>query len=149
MELLFFVFIVFILLAIILSGSSETKETVKKDYTENFKMYFYSLPEECQNCFMNSLDYIHRLEFEDYMKIEDTAIPEFFIKEFNNWIQNEDMKIESFDLNNYSQPNPTTYDDNSLNDCNFINDNIDTNSDNINDYNTNSDKSSNGSNHVN
>jgi hypothetical protein len=149
MELLFFIFIAFILLAIILSGSGETKETIKKDYTENFKMYFYSLPEKSQNCFMNSLDYIHRLEFEDYMKIENTAIPEFFIKEFNNWIQNEDMRIDSFDLNNYSQPNPITYDDNSLNDCNFINENIDTNSDNINDYNTNSDKSSNDSNHLN
>lgn len=121
MELLFFIFIAFILLVIILSGSSEVKKTIKEDYTENFKMYFYSLPEERQKCFNNNLDYIHKLQFEDYMKSEDNVIPEFFINEFNNWAKNKDNEIEPFNLNNYGQTNSITYDDNSFNDCNFRN----------------------------
>lgn len=126
MELLFFIFIGFILLVIIISGSSETKKLEKKDYTENFKMYFYSIPEVSRKKFINNLDYIHKLQFEDFMKSDDVSIPEFFIKQFNAWTQNENGEVQPFDLNNGKKSKSDSYDDNLFNDCNFRNDGIDT-----------------------
>lgn len=141
MELLFFIFITFILLVIILSGSSEAKKTEKKEYTENFKMYFYSLSEEDQKCFINNLDYIHKLQFEDYVKSEDAVIPEFFINEFNNWANIKDRNIEPFDLNNYSKFNSIAYDDNIFNDCNFRDEESVFNRDNSTNFNNDNDTS--------
>lgn len=105
MESLFFIFIASILLIVILSGSSEVNKSEKKDYTENFKMYFYSLPEEGQKSFINNLDYIHKLQFEDYLKSEDSVMPEFFINEFNDWVQYKGIEIEPFDLYNSNTSN--------------------------------------------
>lgn len=122
MELLFFIFIAFILLVIIVSDGSEVKKTVRKDYTENFKIYYYSLPTESQMSFINSLDYVHKLQFEDYLKSENIVMPEFFINEFNIWTQSKDKKIDPFDLNNYNESNSNTCDDNIFIDCNFRND---------------------------
>lgn len=106
MEVLFFVFIGFILLIILASGNREVRKTVKKDYTEDFKAYFYSLSIEYQRKFVNSLDYIHKLQFEDYMKSDNTPLPEFFIKEFNSWANNKSIDIQPFDLSNYHEAAP-------------------------------------------